>query len=178
MYSAEGRYYHTIQHVEDCLAKLELVSHCDTREALKIAIWFHDTVYAPLRTDNEEASAALAIDWLKSISAPPEFQAVVSELIIATDHKTEPTTEDEKLIIDIDLSILGSSEEDYDLYAKNIRREYAAFSVEEYAEGRTKVLRHFLQRPELYSTKSFRDQFEEQARSNLERELKTLGASE
>lgn len=173
-YSSQGRHYHTVQHIEDCLSKLESVSQCHNREALGIAIWFHDAIYDPLRNDNERASAELADEWLASIDTTSQLRETVAGLIIATDHKTAPVSDDEKLIIDIDLSILGSSETGYARYARNIRKEYPAFSDGDYAEGRRKVLHHFLQRPALYSTPSFRERYEEPARRNLKDELKSL----
>ncbi|MDF1739315.1 MAG: hypothetical protein P1U86_09155 [Verrucomicrobiales bacterium] len=177
-YSSQGRHYHTLQHIRNCLSKLDSVSHCHNREALKLAIWFHDAIYDPLRTDNEEASAELADEWLASIDASSQLREDVAGLIIATDHKTAPANDDEKLIVDIDLSILGSSEIDYVRYAGNIRKEYAAFSDKDYTEGRKKVLRHFLDKPALYSIPLFSERFEAPARRNLERELKSLAQSE
>lgn len=174
MYSVEGRHYHTVQHIEDCLSKLNAVSDCENREALQIAIWFHDAIYNPLRNDNEAESAKCADEWLTSIGAAPELRGTVSRLIIATAHQTEPVSNDEKLIVDIDLSILGDSANDYDYYARNIRKEYAAFSDDDYAEGRQKVLRHFLERNSLYLTESSRKRFENQARQNLKSELARL----
>ena len=174
IYSSEGRHYHTIAHVEDCLSKLESVSNCENREAVEIAIWFHDAIYDPLRNDNESESATLAEEWLRTVKAPNAFRDEVTKLIVATDHKTTPLTSDEKLIVDIDLSILGSTEKEYDRYSENIRKEYAAFSDEDYAGGRKKVLNHFLRFPTLYSTRPFRERFEKAARSNLERELRLL----
>ena len=61
-YAAPGRHYHNLAHIEDCLAALAQVEGLSAheRELLSEAIWWHDVVYDPTRSDNEELSAQLA----------------------------------------------------------------------------------------------------------------------
>jgi predicted metal-dependent HD superfamily phosphohydrolase len=61
-YTAPGRYYHNLTHIEDCLGALAGVDHLSAaeREILTAAIWWHDVVYDATRSDNEELSARLA----------------------------------------------------------------------------------------------------------------------
>ena len=61
-YTAPGRHYHNLAHIEDCLAALARVDNLSAaeREILTEAIWWHDVVYDATRTDNEEFSARLA----------------------------------------------------------------------------------------------------------------------
>src|SRR5882724_13070515 len=61
-YSAPGRYYHNLTHIDDCLSALARVDNLSAaeREILSEAIWWHDVVYDATRSDNEELSAQLA----------------------------------------------------------------------------------------------------------------------
>jgi predicted metal-dependent HD superfamily phosphohydrolase len=61
-YTAPGRHYHNLAHIEDCLALLARVDNLSEREhaILTEAIWWHDVVYDATRADNEERSAELA----------------------------------------------------------------------------------------------------------------------
>jgi predicted metal-dependent HD superfamily phosphohydrolase len=60
-YSEPNRKYHTIEHIGSLLRQLEDHGHAVVdRDAVVLAMLFHDVVYDPLRHDNEERSAALA----------------------------------------------------------------------------------------------------------------------
>ena len=56
------RHYHNLAHIRDCLVELAHVDGLSDaeREILTEAIWWHDVVYDPTRSDNEELSAQLA----------------------------------------------------------------------------------------------------------------------
>ncbi len=82
---------------------------------------------------------------------------------------------DEGLIIDIDLSILGSPPEDYELYRSAIRREYISVPEVDFVVGRRSVLQSFLSQ-RIYTTEFF-TQFEKRARSNIKTELENLEPS-
>jgi len=52
MYGESHRYYHTMAHINDCLALLEWVKHdIDALQEVAWALWFHDVVYDPTRSD-------------------------------------------------------------------------------------------------------------------------------
>src|SRR5436853_5424394 len=54
------RRFHTLHHIHDCLDRLdEVASMLDDRDAVEIALWFHDAVYEPSCPDNERNSAEL-----------------------------------------------------------------------------------------------------------------------
>ena len=66
-YSEPHRHYHTRRHIADCLAEFDVVRFNASRpEAVEFALWFHDAVYNPKATDNEEQSAALAKVFLEA----------------------------------------------------------------------------------------------------------------
>jgi predicted metal-dependent HD superfamily phosphohydrolase len=84
-YAEPGRAYHIAEHIRECLLELDLTrdlaEHPDQVEA---ALWFHDAVYAPGASDNEEQSAELARSTLLAGGAPPEAADRVAALVLAT----------------------------------------------------------------------------------------------
>jgi predicted metal-dependent HD superfamily phosphohydrolase len=173
-YSAEGRHYHNLKHIEDCLAALDGVAgpNAREREILTAAIWWHDIVYDPTHADNEELSARLAEENL-----PPELRHEVGRLVRLT--KTHDVAAGDRLgaiMISIDLSILGADVATYDAYAAAIRQEYAHVPDAAYRSGRAAVLQRFMARPVIYPDEGFAARLEQAARANIARELKSLQA--
>lgn len=174
-YSEKGRYYHTPKHVLDCLNELEDAQElAEAPEAVSLALWFHDVVYNPQSKDNEEKSKQYSEGVLQKIKLPEGLIQKTNNLILFTQHLNEPVTIDEKLIVDIDLSILGKNKEDFNEYEKNIRKEYAWVCQEEFKVGRKKVLELFLNRNSIYKTNFFKEKYEKQARINLEKSISCL----
>lgn len=176
-YGDPVRAYHTAEHILDCLKQLDLSRDIARRpDEVETAIWFHDAVYAPGGTDNEDRSARLAQTALLACAVPLEISRRVAELVLATRHLTIPRDPDAQLICDIDLSILGRDPDAFDQFEGRIRREYARVPELVYRRSRAEVLAGFLRRPFIYETKKFRDQFEASARANLQRTIATLGS--
>jgi predicted metal-dependent HD superfamily phosphohydrolase len=169
-WSEPQRHYHTLTHLRTLLDLLDGES-----PALLLAVWFHDAIYDPRAGDNEEASATLARASLPALGIDAATTAEVNRLVLLTkQHTTTPDDRAGQLLLDADLSILGSPEAEYDAYAAAIRREYAWVAESAYRTGRAAVLRTFLSRPHLYQTDRFRRSHEEQARRNLTREIAAL----
>lgn len=174
-YTEPGRHYHTLQHIRLCLThEWQVLLLLENPRAVRMAIWFHDIVYDPTRSDNEQRSADLAARYLDEMAEPPEFIARVRELILDTRHKSPPATTDGRYLVDIDLAILGAPPDEFDAYERAIRLEYAHVDDEAFRRGRAAVLRHFLARPSIYATEFFRSRYEAAARANLERSLAAL----
>lgn len=175
-YAEPGRAYHTAEHIRDCLVQLdmsrEITRHPDEVEA---AIWFHDAVYLPGASDNEDRSARLAQTALLACAVPLEVSRRVAELVLATRHLTLPREPDGQLLCDIDLSILGREPEIFDEFERRIRREFAWVPEPVYRRSRSEVLAGFLRRKSIYQTEFFRARYEQPARANLERSLRNLG---
>ena len=76
--------------------------------------------------------------------------------------------------MDIDLSILGQSEDRFDTYERQVREEYEWVTEDAFVAGRLAILKLFLERPTIYSTPFFRTRYEAQARRNLNRSLAQL----
>lgn len=136
-------------------------------------MWFHDAVYDPTRTDNEERSALLAQTQLKGLELKASLRERVGELIRAT-QTHQPTDATAAWLLDADLAILGSEPQVYFAYARAIRLEYAWMPEERYREGRVRILTGFLERPQIYHTAPFRQRFEASARQNLTEEVLRL----
>ena len=140
---------------------------------IQVAIWFHDAVYDTHQSDNEEQSAEWARSYLEGAGVSLESTTRIVRMILATKtHK--PHDADAEIMLDIDLGILGTSAEVFESYDKAIRREYHWVPEEQYCVGRAQVLSSFLDRPNIYHTQLFSQQYESQARENLSRKIEEL----
>jgi predicted metal-dependent HD superfamily phosphohydrolase len=175
-YAELGRAYHTAEHIRDCLVQLDLsrnlAQHPDEVEA---ALWFHDAVYRPGASDNEDQSAELARTALCTGAVPREVADRTAALVLATRHAGVPSLPDEQLICDIDLSILGREPGTFDAFERQIRHEYAWVPEPMYRRERSAVLSGFLRRRSIYQTDQFRQRYEALARANLEGLIEKLG---
>lgn len=155
-YSEPHRAYHTLAHLEDCFTKWEPArSLAHQPNTIELALYFHDVVYDPRASDNEERSAALAVQWLQRGQVSQSLVEAVRQLILATKHQTTPKDEGTALLVDIDLAILGSPIADFDRYEANIRYEYNWVSEAVYRAKRADLLERFLDRPRLFQTDFF-----------------------
>lgn len=168
-YTEPHRAYHNLEHIGDCLKKLDraCVFVRDSR-AVEIALWFHDAIYDTQTTDNEEKSAQLFEQNARRSGLPEAFISKVMRMIQATKHIDKPNDQDEEILVDIDLSILGESDTIFARFENNIRTEYQQFSDREYRFGRKEFLKSFLKRPRIYGTDHFYGLYEQKARKNIE----------
>lgn len=175
LYSESHRAYHTWTHIRECL---DVWDRCPEEardpEALEFAIWLHDAVYRPLRSGNEEESAALASRWLEQCPSAVIDEGVVTGLILATRHPVDPKTRDQALLQDIDLHVLGASAERYTEYEEQVRKEYRLVPGPLFRRRRAQLLEELLRPRFLFHTEWFREQFEAAARRNLEHALVAL----
>lgn len=177
-YATPERFYHTFSgHIESCLAEFRwLWKKAENPLAVAMALVLHDAVMDFQRSDNEEKSAAYARDLLTRMNALREFIDKVVELILATKHDAIPQSEDAKLVVDIDLSILGKNRWLFNRYDRQISKEYAFIPEEIFKAKRAEILQKFLDRPSIFSTAHFRKKYELRARRNLEQLIKKLSA--
>ncbi|MEU3563129.1 hypothetical protein [Kitasatospora sp. NPDC006786] len=175
-WSEPQRRYHTVTHLHAVLEHVdELAGHADDPEAVRLAAWFHDAVYRPDRTENEERSAALAVRALTAAGLPAERVAEVERLVLLTvGHDPAPGDRNGEVLCDADLAVLGGSPEAYAAYAAAVREEYGFVPAPDFSAGRAAVLRHLLALPALYRTPAARERFTAAARTNLTAELGAL----
>ena len=174
-YSARGRHYHNLSHLNSLLQQIlpiaDLLRDLDT---VLFALYYHDAVYRVLRKDNEERSARLAQKRLTILNLDSNKIETCKQHILATKTHGLSNDSDTNFFVDADLSILGQDPLTYKRYAEGVRKEHTVYPDIIYKPGRKKVLEHFLQMKKIYKTEPFFAKFESQARINLERELKEL----
>lgn len=174
-YTGEDRHYHDLSHLKNMFKHLEgYPGAIQDRDSLEFAIWFHDVIYDSSQSDNEEQSAAIAKQQMTRLGVPfRQVERTFAHILATKTHET-PKDADTALLLDLDLSILGDTWENYNGYTAGVRKEYAQYSDELYHAGRSKVLQHFLAMPSIYKTSHFRALLEEDAKKNLARELDLL----
>ena len=177
-YSEKNRFYHNFSHVQALLKLFESFENkIQDPQAVKFSIWFHDVIYDSKRNDNEAESTKLASEMLYKLNVNTETIELVKDLILATkDHGGRHLAYDAKLFLDMDLAILGMSEEIYKEYSHAIRQEYAWVSKSMYYEGRQKILKSFMERDRIYFTDEMNTRYEAQARKNIHSEIASLDA--
>ena len=174
-YLDERRHYHTFDHVLDCLSTLDRFAHLACRpHEVEMALWYHDAVYDARRPDNEAASARWAGGVLRDAGVCAEAVDRIRKMILVTCHAQPPSTSDEQLVLDIDLSILGRAPQVFDQYQQQIRREFAWVPEEAFRSARSAVLSSFLRRRHIFHTEELRAHYEVAARENLASALRAL----
>ena len=174
-----GRHYHTWDHVIACVDRLKTFPSADPRIVF-LALVFHDAVYVPGRKDNEQASAALARETLSAMctTSDAELDAVERMILATRDHHALAGTlsAEEAVILDLDLSVLGASREEYARYAQAIHDEYvpAAATDAQFRIGRTEFLRRMLAMPHVFLTVEGRRRWDAVARDNMAWEVEQL----
>lgn len=175
LYSERHRAYHNMNHLTHCLDEFEAARHlAEGPGEVEMALWFHDAIYDPRAKDNERRSAELSRRIAEEARLPEAFGRRVYDLVLATEHHGVPDGADARLLVDIDLAILGRPRDEFDDYETNIRKEYHFVPWTEYRSARSAILRRFSNRPAIYSTDLFRQKYESRARANLERSLGNL----
>jgi len=174
-YGESHRHYHTGRHIVECLVEFDGASHLATQPvAVELGLWFHDAIYDTRAGDNEEQSAALAEQCLIAAGADPDLRSAVRDLVLVTKTHEGSTHPDAPLLMDIDLSILGTNEVRFFEYEEQIRREYFWVPEATFRSKRAEILEHFLSRAVIYRTSKFFETHEKQARANLRASLERL----
>src|SRR5471030_1091144 len=181
-YGGAARHYHNLDHLVHGLCEIRVWAANTGADAgdvdlIKQAFWFHDAEYhhGGGALSNEEASAQL---WLgSSLYHDP---ADAAELIRATDHFQEAGIAHrlKRIMLSVDLAILGQDEAVYHNYARAIRQEYRHVAEAKYQSQRGSVLVHLRRKAEageLFGDAYFADQYNAQAIANMTREMAQLG---
>ncbi|MFD8773107.1 hypothetical protein ACFVFJ_22520 [Streptomyces sp. NPDC057717] len=170
------RRYHTTTHLKAVLDHIDaLEDHADDPALVRLAAWFHDAVYLPERSTNEERSARLAERALSEAGLTERQIDEVSRLVMLTvTHDPDEDDHNGAVLCDADLAILAASPGAYAAYAAAVREEYGFVPDEPFREGRAAVLRQLLALPRLFRTPYGAAHWEERARENLTAELALL----
>lgn len=177
----EGRAYHNLNHLQEMINHFPEGSYFrlpDSRQAalFGVALIYHDIVYRAGRKDNEKRSADRAEAALLLAGASTAEADYCRRLIMATKtHQPDgQEAEEQSLLIDLDLAVLARTPEGYDAYARAVRKEFSLYPDFLYRPGRRKALQHFLKQDFIYHTPTFRENCEDRARANLNREIGLL----
>ncbi|WP_431781015.1 HD domain-containing protein [Streptomyces chumphonensis] len=172
------RRYHTTDHLLAVLDRVDaLAGHAADPDAVRLAAWFHDAVYRPDRSENEERSAGLAQRALPEAGVGAARTAEVVRLVrLTVTHDPAPGDRDGEVLCDADLAVLAGSPGAYAAYAAAVRAEYAFVPDEAFTAGRADVLRALLALPRLFRTPYGAAHWEAPARHNLATELALLDA--
>ena len=169
------RHYHTDQHISACLKHLdEIQDQLEKPHEVELALWFHDAIYQPFSSTNEEDSAKWAAKFLEQNNANKNIIDRVENLILITKHDGKPHGNDEEILVDIDLSILGAPTHIYDQFEENVQKEYEKVPKFIFRRERRKILRGFLKKERLYNHPHFFEKLETQAKANLKRAIAAL----
>ncbi len=121
-------------------------------------------------SSNELNSAAWAARSLTRTGADRDVAQRGHDLVMATQQGV-PTalgsSPDARLLVDIDLSVLGRPAKRFERYDHDMRKQHAWVPGFRYREGRAKVLQGFLDQPRLYHGEAAAALLESQAGGNL-----------
>jgi predicted metal-dependent HD superfamily phosphohydrolase len=174
-YGESGRHYHTLAHLENLYRQLMSVKNeIEDFDTMLWSMFYHDIVYGATKSDNEEKSAKVAVERLKSIVYPAKLIEKCERQILATKGHSISLESDTNIFTDADLSILGQPWEIYSNYFKQVRKEYSIYPDFIYNDGRKKVLNHFLKMDRIFKTKTFFERLEGVARGNIRGEMELL----
>jgi predicted metal-dependent HD superfamily phosphohydrolase len=178
-YGAHVRAYHDLRHLTEVLERVdELSAEAKDPDLVRLAAWFHDAVYhteTRVVGDNEERSAELATEMLRSLHVAEASREEVARLVrLTADHAPDPGDSNGAVLCDADLAVLARDPEGYADYAAAVRLEYAHVPDEAFRAGRSAILRSLLDQPQLFRTPAARQRWESTARANVTTELRDL----
>ncbi|XP_017794711.1 PREDICTED: uncharacterized protein LOC108576263 [Habropoda laboriosa] len=172
-YSEEKRTYNNLGSLCDKLnCYYEIKDNLKNPQAVLLALFFQNFEYDPKALDG----------GIKNLEHFNDAKLRTCELLkVAATHSTDAHKiggafgdEDAHYFLDLDMAVLGSSPETYAEYRERIRGEYSFLSEPMYTALRLKVLQDFVQIPNIFATKEFREKYEEQARQNIQAEVELL----
>jgi predicted metal-dependent HD superfamily phosphohydrolase len=172
------RRYHTLDHLVAVLTRVtELTAYSGDPDTAVLAAWFHDAVYRPDRSENEERSAALAERALTEAGVHPARASEVARLVrLTVTHDPAPGDRDGEVLCDADLAVLAGDPAQYAAYAAAVRDEYGFVPDDAFRTARADILRRLLALPTLFRTPYGQQHWEDVARRNVATELELLEA--
>ena len=182
-YYEPHRYYHNYSHIRDLLNKLEFYKDLiaeNQYENVRTAIWYHDAIYDPTSSTNEQDSADLyrkVQHWGGSI---------VKAMILSTKDHVLP---DPKIFMyskeardacaifqSLDLSGFADIQE-MEKNSINIRHEFVHLTDEQWFETRIKFLSDLLNKT-IFPDEFLNSIWESSAKKNIESELELINRNQ
>lgn len=174
-WSQSHRRYHCVAHLRDVLAAVDELATCaDDIDAVRLAGWYHDSVYDG-RPDDEERSARRAETELSRLGVRAGLVDEVARLVrLTVTHDPAAGDHNGEVLSDADLSALAVGPEAYRRNTAAIRSEYAHIDDAVFAKGRLQVLAALLEAPAVFRTEVGRRRWEAPARQNMLAEMADL----
>lgn len=136
-YNEPQRFYHSTKHLLDVISELENQGKND--DELFLAAVYHDAVYDPKASDNEEQSAQLFLQHASDSKLTDEQKQAVKTLILDTKNHIASSEKSAALIM-ADLAILEQPFEKLVEYENNIFKEFQFVDYTVYKPKRIEVL--------------------------------------
>lgn len=143
MWNESHRHYHNLNHLNDLLNMINenQSKYSQTEyEKLIITALFHDCVYDPMNSDNEEKSAQFFMEC--AVDKTNSDILEINQMILDTKTHKANTPLSEKFN-QLDMNIVERNFEDLLEWERGIGEEYKAYG-EQYKEGRLKFLESLL----------------------------------
>lgn len=153
-YSTPVRSYHSINfHIKYMLREFDKIKRETSNfskewNSLEMAIWFHDLVYG-----DEDQSARIAYYLLQNVNFLNS--QLIYSIIIDTKYRVLSTTPEGKLLCDLDLAFLCSSDQYFYESELRIRREFKEVPFSLYKEKRKDKIKEIWDRGFIYQTSFF-----------------------
>lgn len=174
-WSEPHRHYHTAEHLLACLRTLDTAcASAERPDEVELALWFHDAVYRGRGGDDELHSADWARAFVLDAGGERALADRVHSLVLATRHDAVPSDADARLLVDVDLSILGAEEAVFDAYERAVREEYRWVPGPLFRARRRAILLAFQGRDRIFATDALHAALEDRARRNLARAIAAL----
>ncbi len=178
-YSEAHRTYHNVGHLVELFEYFENnKERFEDPQAIAFALLFHDVIYNIPGPDNEAQSAEYARQALAKLGIAPDIIARAADLIEMTKtHDAAEDDDDARLMLDMDMVVLGAPAKQYQKYCRAIEAEYVPpFLPEQYYAGRLQFLSSFSQKERLFLTDDFEERYGRQASMNIAAEHAQLKA--
>ena len=144
MWNESHRHYHNLNHLNDLIEQInENKSKYSEKEYEKLMLTalFHDCVYYPTSSTNEEDSAKFLIECAVDKSNSDILEVKQMVLDTKTHKSTTPLSES---FNKFDMSIVERDFSELLEWENGIHEEFSVYPKEEYKEGRVKFLESLL----------------------------------
>lgn len=165
-YSKKHRHYHNWEHINEMLSIADSLS-VELSEAQKIAILFHDVIYNIGDKDNEIKSALFMREELEGTYISDETIQIAERIILDTANH-QPTIEESKIVLDLDMAHLAFDFNIFLHYRDKIKKEYSIFSDYDFYNGEISFMENTLKQEEILFTDLFD---EDKLRANLKKKI-------
>lgn len=188
-YMQSWRKYHTLNHIYWFINKCEELfkeGKIKDRINVTLAIWFHDVIYVPSRSDNEDRSCVkfkeFCDDIERALVLENTFNCIdpdkICYYIMCTKHHFDEkiyTDSDLNYLLDLDLYTFSLETNAYLETNKGIKFEYTHhLTEEEFKTGRTNFLQKVLGKTNIFRSEEFINKYEAKARENINKEIEIL----